>query len=461
MVGPGEPDDHDALHGGAAKRGGGQSLAASMSIPSHGGTATTACFAHQHGTHNGVCAASIRLGVPHDANAVDEKPITVGVSVVKQICPTCGEKFDTVEEARHHWLESHRQNEAPQIEMETIVRKICPTCGEAFSTEEEGRKHWLEKHGPAATQESANNVGEPDGLQGVVVGVAKCKLIAADDDGNPIIVRHEEECQSRTIVMNKDGTQRIFGESTITSMSLRDEVDVEQWIVAMTTLQLRGLVHEFGQRVVEYSSKYHETREKVERLTVNIGRHIFNLQEGASEKDLDVAYRRLAREMHPDKNGGTEEAKERFQAMNHRYKDMKAKLTSSGAGSSTAAAASQQPDRDEIAKEIEPKVQAGDEHDQEHEQIRQQRQQRHQPEFVDALTADREALEKEAWKMLRQMKAIVQNMKMIDSEYEQLRAEACAAELPRDCAVGVTADPDAAADAPETEMDAVASAGTC
>lgn len=383
--------------------------------------------------------------------------------MIKQICPTCGDAFLTKDEAREHWLAKHAQPEPPAVEVETIVRKICPTCGEAFATEEEGRQHWLEKHGPAAAraarqsasasaEEGANDGGcsgaalvdaagdaLPEGKD-VQISVAKCKLIAKDDQtGEPTIVRHIEGGQSRTIVMNKDGTQRIFGESTISSMSARDEADVEQWIAAMTDLQLRGLVHEFSERVVEGSQRYHKKRERVERLTESIGRHMFNLTDGASEKELDVAYRKLARSMHPDKNGGTEEAKERFQAMNQRYKDMKAKMASGGSAPSAAPVprptaegdereGSEQNDQKEESN-TERRKEAYDEDAREEEEVRRQRQQQ-APAFLDPLVADREALEKEAWKMLRQMKVITQNMKMIDSDMERVEAEARAEQLP-------------------------------
>merc|ERR1712032_985055 len=41
------------------------------------------------------------------------------------------------------------------------------------------------------------------------------------------------------------------------------------------------------------------------------------------EKDLDNAYRKLAKQMHPDKNGSTESAKKQFQQMKDRYEAIK------------------------------------------------------------------------------------------------------------------------------------------
>merc|ERR1719281_1042373 len=53
--------------------------------------------------------------------------------------------------------------------------------------------------------------------------------------------------------------------------------------------------------------------------------HYFGLTADASDKDLDNAYRKLAKQMHPDKNGGTDAAKKRFQQMKERYEAIKKK----------------------------------------------------------------------------------------------------------------------------------------
>merc|ERR1719356_1620277 len=65
-----------------------------------------------------------------------------------------------------------------------------------------------------------------------------------------------------------------------------------------------------------------------------MGEHLnyiyFGLTADASDKDLDNAYRKLAKKMHPDKNGGTEEAKKRFQQMKERYEAIKRKRNEEG-----------------------------------------------------------------------------------------------------------------------------------
>jgi hypothetical protein len=51
----------------------------------------------------------------------------------------------------------------------------------------------------------------------------------------------------------------------------------------------------------------------------------FGLSEDMTDWDLDNAYRQLAKQIHPDKNAGTEESKENFQRMKERYDVLKAR----------------------------------------------------------------------------------------------------------------------------------------
>jgi molecular chaperone DnaJ len=123
--------------------------------------------------------------------------------------------------------------------------------------------------------------------------------------------------------MNDDGSTRVFGENTVASLTSSNASDAARWAGCLTNHQLRGLVHEVGQRLLEGSQLYHARLAQLERIGEDANYRFFGLQAGASEKDLDNAYRRLARQWHPDKNGGTEEAKRRFQNMKERYEALK------------------------------------------------------------------------------------------------------------------------------------------
>merc|ERR1711918_106571 len=62
-----------------------------------------------------------------------------------------------------------------------------------------------------------------------------------------------------------------------------------------------------------------------EQISEKANLSFFGLTEDATERELDVAYRQLSKKMHPDKNGGTEESKERFQEMKKKYEALKKK----------------------------------------------------------------------------------------------------------------------------------------
>merc|ERR1719326_992157 len=88
---------------------------------------------------------------------------------------------------------------------------------------------------------------------------------------------------------------------------------------------MRGLVHEVGQRLLEGSRLYHARLNQLEKLGDNLNYIYFGLTADASDKDLENAYRKLAKKLHPDKNGGTDAAKKRFQLMKERYEAIKKK----------------------------------------------------------------------------------------------------------------------------------------
>merc|ERR1711920_93056 len=86
--------------------------------------------------------------------------------------------------------------------------------------------------------------------------------------------------------------------------------------------QLHGLVYEFGKRLVFTSQTYACHRTQLEQRAAHADFTYFGLPSNATEKDLQLAYRRMAKKMHPDKNGGTETAKQRFQEMKEKYENL-------------------------------------------------------------------------------------------------------------------------------------------
>lgn len=158
-----------------------------------------------------------------------------------------------------------------------------------------------------------------------LAGLPPGEVIAYDEHGQPSIVRQvkADTGVARTIVRNEDGSHRVFGENTVASLTSSSGEEAARWASSLSPLQLRGLVHEVGQRLLEGSRSYHAKLAELERLGERLNYQFFGLSAGAADKELDNAYRRMAKNLHPDKNGGTEEAKTRFQHMKERYEALK------------------------------------------------------------------------------------------------------------------------------------------
>jgi len=154
----------------------------------------------------------------------------------------------------------------------------------------------------------------------------KVKVVEVNEDGKPVIVRSQDASGPkgvRTIITHEDGTCRAFGEAIVTSLLGHGQMEVLAWLSSMDPRSLRGLVNELSERFFEIQQRLCDCKAELEEKRRFRGLSMFNLDGDCTEKDLDVAYRKLARTMHPDKNGGTEEAKEQFQTMRASYEELK------------------------------------------------------------------------------------------------------------------------------------------
>jgi len=233
----------------------------------------------------------------------EEEPVeTEAKTVVKHVCPTCGLAFDSNEEVREHWLREHAPNLSP---------KAAAAAG-AKGPEAEAAP--AQSASPMSEKEASSPERDPDTM--------RAKIVEVDDQGSPVIVR-EEEPSARTIVTNEDGSHRAFGEAIVKSLMSKEMDKVVAWTTSMTDRTLRGLVNELSERFFALQRQLLQRREQLKEQQRTKGLAMFDLREDCTTKDLETAYRRLARSMHPDKNGGTEEAKERFQTMRARYEELK------------------------------------------------------------------------------------------------------------------------------------------
>lgn len=169
----------------------------------------------------------------------------------------------------------------------------CPYCGELLPTLNEAATH------------CAQNDGTGGGTSASVEPVSE--LVALGEDGQPLITRQLDPTTGRahTIVQNEDGTCAAFGANTIDSMVASAEGDTEVWMSELPQHHMHALAHEMGRRLVEASKIFQAQKSVLDERTSGDDYKYFGLDEYASDKDVEAAYRRLARQMHPDKNGGT------------------------------------------------------------------------------------------------------------------------------------------------------------
>jgi len=132
--------------------------------------------------------------------------------------------------------------------------------------------------------------------------------------------------QAQTVVHNGDGSRTAFGETSVCSLVTSCEEDVNQLIDRLNDLELQGLVHEFNQRIIETAHLYDRRQDFHDKLSELCDLAFFGLDWGATVKDLDKAYKQLAKKMHPDRNGSTKEANDNFQEMKERYERLRKKL---------------------------------------------------------------------------------------------------------------------------------------
>mmetsp|Transcript_29210 Transcript_29210/g.67240 ORF Transcript_29210/g.67240 Transcript_29210/m.67240 type:complete len:543 (-) Transcript_29210:15-1643(-) len=210
--------------------------------------------------------------------------------------------------------------------VKTTVLFKCPVCAKVLPSRDEAAAHCLEAQAQAApTTEAAEEAVSQPGVLRPLEGEA----VAYDARGLATIVRQQDPStgRKRTIVRNEDGSHDVFGESTVASLMEEKETKATEWLNGLSNHQLFGLNHEIGQRLVESSKLYQDQKAQYDKYRVDQDYLYFGLTSDASDKDLDVAYRKLARQMHPDKQHHKgvplEQAKEQFQQMKKRYENLK------------------------------------------------------------------------------------------------------------------------------------------
>lgn len=222
-------------------------------------------------------------------------------------CPGCGESADSLESALKHC-----NSELASLAAEVLAQQSKETV---VNTE------WVElddddplispKHSQRATasEHQRLEVLPPAG-----------DVVACDDAGRPVITRvvDSETGVAQTLVKN-DSVERAFGEKTVLSLLDSPGAASDKWLRSMAKVELHGLCHEVKQRIADQSTAYHAKVRELEAVVTQLNLAFFGITEETSLRELEILYRSLAKKLHPDKNGGTPEAKDRFQQMKERF----------------------------------------------------------------------------------------------------------------------------------------------
>lgn len=163
-------------------------------------------------------------------------------------------------------------------------------------------------------------------IMGSILGQRKDSQGPAADPGAGSCITREVDPSTgvaRTVVREADGVEHVFGGQTVKSLIESEEEKSSAFVAGLMLPQLHGLVHEVGQRLVQASQLCQIRMKEREAIQEVYDYASLGLSPDASEKELDAAYRKLAKRMHPDKNGGTEEAKAKFQRMKECYEELK------------------------------------------------------------------------------------------------------------------------------------------
>lgn len=276
------------------------------------------------------------------------------------------------EEAGKGKAEYDFSNADEQAGVSTVTYSYCcPFCHEGGLPSCEAAMAHCQVHTEAAEEEAARG-GAEDGfskadeqacspaqplaspLNDVMPG--QVHVVACDSSGQAVILRQKDPATgtAQTIVKNDDGTTKAFGNNTVASLLSCEDDEADAFMDAKPTMHLRALLHEVSERLCDESLEYHAKLRELKEVSAKLNYAYFDLEETASHKDLEAAYRTLARKMHPDKNGGSHEAKMKFQQMKERYEALRLAMddASSESKADDTQSATEQPDNQDAARNV-------------------------------------------------------------------------------------------------------------
>lgn len=130
---------------------------------------------------------------------------------------------------------------------------------------------------------------------------------------------------SRTMVFNEEDVQiALFDDQTFVKLLINEKSsEIQEYVQDLCNRGMHGLLIELEQRLVEDSRNYLKNKTESNKIIQQQAFRFFELTEESTAKEAQEAYRRSARELHPDKNGGSADAKDKFQQMKNLYEAVK------------------------------------------------------------------------------------------------------------------------------------------
>jgi len=251
-------------------------------------------------------AVLAHMDAQHNRNQVNYRSVE---NKALMSCPICNKGIDTRNEMAAHLRTHDSVNEtlADSMEKEMFDDHVdgeanntsytCSECGTRMTSKVEILRHMRQKHGDG---ERLDETSASD-----------------DDETRGQICRRTDPStgKSETVVQKDDGRQYIFDDDTSIRFVKMEKNEREDFTKDMCLLGLRGLVTEMGQRLVDESKLFQRKKKEWKELSTEIAFGFFGLTPSATSKEVNDAYKVQARLLHPDKNGGTDEAKAKFQRM--------------------------------------------------------------------------------------------------------------------------------------------------
>lgn len=258
-------------------------------------------------------------------------------------CGNCEEGFESTDEVLQHMKDKH-----PTVVQFTSdgFYLYCPICKAGVNSKDEMAEH-------LRTHDTVNQIYEEpserevyelpvDGGDTEENCVFRCSECGVQMASKVEVVRHMHEAHAKrqlprednaesegkilrltdpvsgkghTRVEKDDGKTYVFDDEETAKYIKLEEGGKKEYMSNLCMLGMRGLVTELGQRLMDESQLFRQRRQERELLVQNSAFLFFGLDDGASKKDVQDAYKKKARQLHPDKNGGTDEANTKFQRM--------------------------------------------------------------------------------------------------------------------------------------------------